>query len=375
MVDEVGIIHMNGRIYDPKLGRFLQADPFIQDAFDTQLFNRYSYTRNNPLNATDPSGYIIPVIVGIILIAAEVELVTAVIIMGVTVFADTLIRGGSLQDAFLAGISAAAMTYVGGRLFPQGSFGLNSETFRFVATVATVGGITASLQGGNFGNGFMTAGISAAVGGAVGSSSTFGGSLGPSGRIIAKAVVGGTLSHISGGKFANGAITAAFAYAVSYGVEAVKASYRPQGAIDNSPVVVPEGYEGSIPKAAAEMITAAEPDLADAVDKATIMQGADSDFEGLKDSVPAFARNTTIVIRPGKSLSLYVLSHEIDHVYRYLTVPDFNYKYSEQTKLLRSIGYTEDEAYYGNSYEKRAEIRARSVMRYHNICMRPDCAE
>ena len=29
MADSVGIIHMNGRIYDPTLGRFLQADPFI----------------------------------------------------------------------------------------------------------------------------------------------------------------------------------------------------------------------------------------------------------------------------------------------------------------------------------------------------------
>jgi RHS repeat-associated protein len=58
MVDDMGIIHMNGRIYDAKLGRFLQADPFIQAATDTQSYNRYSYVRNNPLNATDPSGFI-----------------------------------------------------------------------------------------------------------------------------------------------------------------------------------------------------------------------------------------------------------------------------------------------------------------------------
>ncbi|WP_086930549.1 RHS repeat domain-containing protein [Agarilytica rhodophyticola] len=42
-LDAVGLIHMNGRIYDPRLGRFMQADPFIQAASNTQSYNRYSY--------------------------------------------------------------------------------------------------------------------------------------------------------------------------------------------------------------------------------------------------------------------------------------------------------------------------------------------
>ena len=57
MVDATGIIHMNGRIYDPKLGRFLQADPIIQFPGFTQSYNRYTYVLNNPLAYTDPSGY------------------------------------------------------------------------------------------------------------------------------------------------------------------------------------------------------------------------------------------------------------------------------------------------------------------------------
>jgi RHS repeat-associated protein len=56
-VDSVGVIHMNGRIYDPKLGRFLQADPFVQVARNVQFLNRYTYALNNPLSYTDPSGY------------------------------------------------------------------------------------------------------------------------------------------------------------------------------------------------------------------------------------------------------------------------------------------------------------------------------
>ncbi len=39
-------------------GRFLQADLFVQEPFNTQSLNRYSYVMNNPLNATDPSGYL-----------------------------------------------------------------------------------------------------------------------------------------------------------------------------------------------------------------------------------------------------------------------------------------------------------------------------
>jgi len=58
MDDEVGLINMNARIYDPYLGRFLSADPVLPDAGDMQQFNRYSYVTNNPLKFTDPTGKI-----------------------------------------------------------------------------------------------------------------------------------------------------------------------------------------------------------------------------------------------------------------------------------------------------------------------------
>ena len=54
---DVGLIHMNGRVYDPALGRFISADPFIQFSTNMQSYNRYSYVLNNPLGYTDPSGY------------------------------------------------------------------------------------------------------------------------------------------------------------------------------------------------------------------------------------------------------------------------------------------------------------------------------
>lgn len=53
---EIGLIHMNGRMYDPQLGRFLSPDNYIQDPFNTQNYNRYGYVLNNPLMYVDPSG-------------------------------------------------------------------------------------------------------------------------------------------------------------------------------------------------------------------------------------------------------------------------------------------------------------------------------
>jgi RHS repeat-associated protein len=56
-IPDVGLINMNGRVYDPVLGRFLSPDPNVQFASDLQSYNRYSYVQNNPLKYTDPTGY------------------------------------------------------------------------------------------------------------------------------------------------------------------------------------------------------------------------------------------------------------------------------------------------------------------------------
>ncbi|CAI8154110.1 MAG: Uncharacterised protein [Pseudidiomarina mangrovi] len=57
-IDEAQLIHMNGRVYDYNLGRFLSVDPFIQEPGNSQSLNPYSYIMNNPLAGTDPSGYV-----------------------------------------------------------------------------------------------------------------------------------------------------------------------------------------------------------------------------------------------------------------------------------------------------------------------------
>jgi RHS repeat-associated protein len=56
-IPNVGLVNMNGRLYDPSLGRFLSPDPNVQFVANLQSYNRYSYAGNNPLRYTDPTGY------------------------------------------------------------------------------------------------------------------------------------------------------------------------------------------------------------------------------------------------------------------------------------------------------------------------------
>jgi RHS repeat-associated protein len=52
-----GLYNYDARLYDSVIGRFLSADPFVQEPLNPQSFNRYSYVFNNPLIYVDPSGY------------------------------------------------------------------------------------------------------------------------------------------------------------------------------------------------------------------------------------------------------------------------------------------------------------------------------
>jgi RHS repeat-associated protein len=51
--EETELVYLNARFYDPDLARFVSPDPI---ALPGQLLNRYTYSRNNPVNFADPSG-------------------------------------------------------------------------------------------------------------------------------------------------------------------------------------------------------------------------------------------------------------------------------------------------------------------------------
>jgi RHS repeat-associated protein len=57
--EDIGLIDMNGRVYDPLAGRFTTPDPVMQAPYWSQGLNRYSYVFNDPINNTDPSGFFV----------------------------------------------------------------------------------------------------------------------------------------------------------------------------------------------------------------------------------------------------------------------------------------------------------------------------
>jgi len=54
-----GLNYMQAQYYDPLIGRFLSVDPVGFSPGRPQMFNRYAYTYNDPMNATDPTGLVL----------------------------------------------------------------------------------------------------------------------------------------------------------------------------------------------------------------------------------------------------------------------------------------------------------------------------
>ncbi|MFY9314849.1 MAG: RHS repeat-associated core domain-containing protein [Burkholderiales bacterium] len=231
-LDEMMLIHMNGRIYDPVLARFMTADPFLQSPGNLQSYNRYSYVFNNPLMYTDPSGYFVHknlkslfkaavIVVAAIYLGPEVlsaftasaggasafgySIVTASGTLGISLSTTGLIASGAI-GGFAAGLIGGGDLESGlkgalsGALFGAAGTVGGSEDFLRYAAHAGAGCISGELGGGGCGGGAISA-----VAGKFATNFT-------ERNPIAAVVAGGTASVLGGGKFANGATTAAFGY-------------------------------------------------------------------------------------------------------------------------------------------------------------------
>jgi len=110
---EVNLIHMNGRMYDANLGRFLSPDNYIQDPFNTQSYNRYGYVLNNPLKYVDPSGEFLKFLVQVVVIILVVVIVVWAIAAPFLVYGAVVATGGfSVAAGVAAFVATAAASYV-----------------------------------------------------------------------------------------------------------------------------------------------------------------------------------------------------------------------------------------------------------------------
>jgi len=244
-LEAVNLIHMNGRIYDPVIARFLSADPFVQAPEHSQSLNRYSYVINNPLSLKDPSGFFfgldilaaaflidhvsggsffednwqflleIYVNAAITIVSFYAPPVVAALVAGVgrftLGFANTLAAGGSLEDALLAGardgILAAAEELGNGFGTARDAIGGLDVVLPKIVAHGSSGGGFSVIDGGRLEHGFLSRAALAASGSIIGiARSVVRGDV----RAALSSAIGGTATQLGGGKFANGAITGAF---------------------------------------------------------------------------------------------------------------------------------------------------------------------
>ena len=126
-------------------------------------------------------------------------------------FAAGAVQTGNLRGAVVGGISSIAFYGIGQKFSVKGVNIASGEGMaaysKLVLASGVTGGVMAELQGGRFGNGFVTAGASAFLAPVPEAAAS-----NPGTQTVIAAVVGGTISRIGGGKFANGAVTSAFQF-------------------------------------------------------------------------------------------------------------------------------------------------------------------
>lgn len=236
-LDNLDLIHMNGRIYDPLVGRFLSPDPYLEFPHSAQGLNRFIYALNNPIRYVDPTGYgliddllkdvvggalggvveivspvfeefgrfmnkhgrtVIPIVAGVLV--STINPVAGAAVMG---FTSAAVHGASFEESLRAAAISAAVAYVMGGVSRHTRDWSSHSRF---AAQGAAGGAMAKVRGGDFETGFFSAGITSLTP-----------PLANHGDIdfhdlAVRATVGGTVATIGGGKFENGATVAAFSY-------------------------------------------------------------------------------------------------------------------------------------------------------------------
>ena len=165
---------------------WLQVDPKAEAQYG---YSPYASMNNNPISMSDPDGDL-PFL-------AVVGIGAAVGVFGNGISNAQQGQGffdGAGKAAFWGGVGAAASFGVGAAFGATGSFG--HELGRGIAHGFS-SGIQSELQGGSFGQGFLSGGISSGIGSALNGQ-------GAGAQIFGGGVGGGIGSAISGGNFFDG---------------------------------------------------------------------------------------------------------------------------------------------------------------------------
>ena len=212
-LNEVRLIHMNGRLYDPLLRSFLMPDNFVSDPNNTQNYNRYSYVLNNPLRYVDINGEE-PISIGIaILIGTAISAWTYTITCLTSGIEFT--ATGLLESAVIGAASAAVTFGIGSAATNLFANYFSRAAFQAVAHGTFQGTMTA-VTGGKFWSGFAAGALSSIAasawsGGDVskGQWNGIGGKFADSGAgmIAFGTVAGGAGAALTGGNFWQGAVT------------------------------------------------------------------------------------------------------------------------------------------------------------------------
>lgn len=190
MLPEFDIINMNGRLYDPVIGRFLGPDNYIQQPWNTQSYNRYSYCLNNPLKYNDPTGQLFGIDDAFIAFAF---FNVAKSMMTASMNGENIWKAGALSllssaTSFGIGQAFGACGSVGNEIVRAGAHGLS-------------GGIFSVISGGGFGSGVASGVLSSGFGSLAGDMS-----LNSSLQLVGSSAVGGVSAWIGGGDFLMGAM-------------------------------------------------------------------------------------------------------------------------------------------------------------------------
>jgi RHS repeat-associated protein len=203
MMDDggLGLVNMNGRVYEPLLGRFMSADTVVQQPGNLQSLNRYSYVLNNPVSLTDPSGHLFGIHIDLGSVVGFIAGGFAGAIFGSI---NPYVQSHSSQLLATEAIIGASVLTAGSIDGALGA-GLGTSILAGAASGAVAGGLSSTLIGGGFS--WQAVAMGAVTGAISGGAGSLASRAGPAVQIIVGGLSGGTTNWLQSAAQGHAGIT------------------------------------------------------------------------------------------------------------------------------------------------------------------------